>query len=111
MWISIIGDDSLTCKREEHNENDKSAVAIIWDDCVSKKIVGHVPLNWSKVASKFLQLKNHHIRVELTGMRLDWDSKYLQTIFFGDARVITWVKNSLGKLDNEFHVKVKKCVK
>ena len=37
MWISIIGDDSLTCEREEHNENDESAVAIIWDDCVSKK--------------------------------------------------------------------------
>ena len=31
--------------------------------------------------------------------------------FYGDARVITWVKNSLGKLDNELHVKVKKCVK
>ena len=22
VWIFIIGDDSLTCKREEHNEND-----------------------------------------------------------------------------------------
>ena len=28
---------------------------------VSKKI-GHVPLNRSKVASKFLQFTNHHIR-------------------------------------------------
>ena len=66
VWISITGGDSLTCEREEHNENDKSAVAIIWDDCVSKKIVGHVPLNWSKVAS----LTNHHIRVEVTGKRV-----------------------------------------
>ena len=70
VWISIIGDDSLTCEREEHNENDKSAVAIVWDDCVSKKIVGHVLLNWSKVASKFLQLTNHHIRAEVTGKRV-----------------------------------------
>ena len=70
MWISIIEDDSSTREREEHNENDKSAVAIIWDDCVSKKIVGHVPLNWSKVASKFLQLTNHHICVEVTGKRV-----------------------------------------
>ena len=71
MWISITEDDLLTCEREEHNENDKSAVAIMWDDCVSKMIVGHIPLNWSKVASKFLQLTNHHIRVEVTGKRVN----------------------------------------
>ena len=29
----------------------KNGVAIIWDDCVSKKIAGHFALNWSKVAS------------------------------------------------------------
>ena len=71
MWISIIGDDSLTREREEHNENGKNAVAVISDDCVSKKIVRHVPLNWSKVASKFLQFTNHHIRVEVTGKRVN----------------------------------------
>ena len=31
--------------------------------------------------------------------------------FFGDARVITWVKNVWEKLDNELYVKIKKCVK
>ena len=71
MWISIAGDDALTCKREEHNENDKNAVAIIWDDGVPKKRkVTHVPLNWSKVASKFLQFTNAHIHVEVTGKRV-----------------------------------------
>ena len=40
------------------------------DDCVSKKIVGHVFLNWSKVASKFFQFTNHHICVEVTGKRV-----------------------------------------
>ena len=35
--------------------------------CVSKKIVGHVPLNWSKVASKFLQFTNNLIHIEVTG--------------------------------------------
>ena len=44
----------LTCEREKYIENDKNAVAIIWDDCVSKKAVGHIPLKWSKVAFKFL---------------------------------------------------------
>ena len=66
---------------EEHNENDKNAVVIIWNDCVSKKIVGYVRLNWSKVAYKFLQFTNDHIRVEATGKEsilvLDWNSKYL----------------------------------
>ena len=116
MWISIIGDDSLTCEKEEHNENDKSAVAIIWDDCVSKMILGHVPLNWSKMASKFLQLANHHNRVEVTEKRVSRGVGFgtqntCKQFFYGDARVITWVKNNLEKLDNEFHVKVKKCVK
>ena len=67
----MIGDDSLTCKREEHNENDQTAVAIISVDCVSK-IVGHVPLSWSKMASKFLQITNYHIRVEVTGESQSW---------------------------------------
>ena len=26
VWILIIGNDSLTCEQEEHNENDKNAV-------------------------------------------------------------------------------------
>ena len=30
--------------------------------------------------------------------------------FYGNARVLTRIKNSLEKLDNELHVKVKKCV-
>ena len=30
VWTPIISDDSLTCKQEKHNENDKNAVAIIW---------------------------------------------------------------------------------
>ena len=43
----------------------------MWVDCVSKKMVRHVPLNWSKVASKFFQITNHHIRVEVTGKRVN----------------------------------------
>ena len=113
VWISITEDDSLTCEREEHNENDKIAVAIVWDDCFSKKIVGHVPLNWSKVASKFLWLTNHSCRGDWKESQL-WcwirTQNTCKLFFYGNTRVITWVKNSLEKLDNEFHIKVKKCV-
>ena len=72
------------------------------------------PLNWSKVASKFLQFTNHYIRIEVTGKRVSrgvrLELEYLSNIFFGDVRVITWVENGLEKLDNELHVKVKKFV-
>ena len=32
-------------------------------------------------------------------------------VLYGDPEVTTWLKNSLEKLDNELHIKVKKCVK
>ena len=101
---------------EAHNENDKNTVATLWVDCVSKKIVRHVPQNWSKVASKFLQFTNHHIRVKVTwktvnrgvGLGLEIPVNYF---LYGDTKIMTWVKNNLQKLDNELHVKVKECVK
>ena len=66
-----MGDDSLICEPEESNEHDKCAVAIVFDDCLLKKVVGHVPLYWSKLAFKFLQFQNHSIRVAVTGKGVD----------------------------------------
>ena len=34
-------------------------------------LVGHVPLNWSKAVSKFLQLTNHRVHVEMTEKRVN----------------------------------------
>ena len=39
-----MGDDLLICEPEESNEHDKYAVAMAFDDCLFKKVVGHVPL-------------------------------------------------------------------
>ena len=66
------------------------------------------------MTSKFLQFTNHHIRVEVAGKRvncsvglgLEIPVKY----FYGDVRIIIWLKNNLEKLDYELQVKVKKCV-
>ena len=68
---------------------------------VSEKIVGNVPLNWNKVASKFLQFTNNHIRVNVTGKRVNRGVELelkipVNYFFYGDARVITWLKNSLN---------------
>ena len=111
-----MGDDSLICEPEERNEHDKYVVAIVFDDCLLKKVVGHIPLYWSKLAFKFLQFQNHSIHVAVTGKRVirgaglgleipvDW-------FFYGGSRVIAWLKNSIEKLDRCIDKKVGKCVK
>ena len=38
---------------------------------VFQKIAGYVPLSWSKMASKFLQITNYHICAEVTGKRVN----------------------------------------
>ena len=86
IWNPLVGDDSLICEPEESNEHDKYAVAIVFDDCLLKKVVGHVPLYWSKLAFKFLQFKNHSILVAVTGKRVNRGAglalRYLLIIFF-----------------------------
>ena len=63
---------------------------------LSWQLVGHVPLNWSKVLSKLLKFTNHHVRVEVTGKRINCGFRLgleIQVnIFYGAARVITWMK-------------------
>ena len=52
VWHPIVGDESLICEQEKTNEYDRNAVPIMFDDCISKKVVQHVPFNWSKLAPK-----------------------------------------------------------
>ena len=40
-------------------------------DWLPWQLVGHVPLNWSKVLSKLLQFTNRHVRVEVNGKRIN----------------------------------------
>ena len=92
----LVGDDSLVCEREERNVYAENAVAVIFDDCISKKIVGHVPFSWSKLASMFLSVHNSCIRGTVTwkrvyrgaGLRLE---KPMHYTFYGDARVVLWL--------------------
>ena len=111
-----MGDDSLICGPGESNEHDKYAVAIVFDDCLLKQVVGHVPLYWSKLAFKFLQFQNHSIRVAVTGKRVNRGAGLdleipVDYFFYGGSRVIAWLKNSIEKLDRCVNEKVGKCVK
>ena len=91
-------------------------MSVMFDDCISKKIVVHVPFNLSKWVSKFQipvskSSYSRRCKSELTEV-LDLTRKYLLTIFFhGDSRVRTWFKRALEKSDNSLNVKVEKCVK
>ena len=66
-------------------------------DWLPWQVVGHVPLNWSKVLSKLLQFTNHHVRVGVTGKRVNrgfgLGLEILVNYFlYGDARIIIWMK-------------------
>ena len=76
----------------------------------------HLHLLPSPAPNFFSLVTNHHIRVEMTGKRVnrcvgsgsEIPGSYL---LYRDAKVITWVKNSLEILDNQLHVKLKKRIK
>ena len=116
IWNPLLGDDSLICEPEESNEHDKCTVAIVFDDCLLKKVAWHVPLYCSKLAFKFLQFQNHSIHVAGTGKRVNRGTGLGLEIpadyfFYGDSRVTAWLKNSFENLDRCIDGKVGKCVK
>ena len=68
-------------------------------DWLPWQLVGPVPLNWSKVLSKFLQFINHHFGVEVTGERANHGVGLgleipINRFFYGDARVAIWMKRA-----------------
>ena len=38
----LVGDEVLICERKETNEYDRDAVSVMFDDCISQKVVGNV---------------------------------------------------------------------
>ena len=92
----------MICEPEESNEHDKYAVAIVFDDCLLKKVVGHIPLYWNKLAFKFLQFKNYSIRVAVTGKRVNRGVGFgleisVDYFFYGDSRVMTIMAQKLHR--------------
>ena len=47
------------------------SLALLWIDWFPRQLVGHVALHWNKKVSKFLQFINYHVRVVMTGKRVN----------------------------------------
>lgn len=85
---------------------------------VSKNVVGHVPFNWSKLATTFLHFPNCHICIVETGK---WENRgagsglemSADNIFYRDSRVTNWnwLQKDFKKLDNSVNGEVEKCIK
>ena len=93
-----------------------NGVSVIFDDCISKNVVGHVPFNWSKLAAKFLQFPNHHIHVVVTDTRVNRSTEFgleipLDYIFYEDSGITNSYKKASKTVDNSLDVKGEKVVK
>ncbi|XP_044167110.1 uncharacterized protein LOC122951137 [Acropora millepora] len=70
-WKPKIGDLLLT-DREVSNEDDKFAVAVYeelaFDELYGKKIVGHLPVEFSRIAAYFIE-NDGEISCKVTGKR------------------------------------------
>lgn len=89
----------------------------MFDDCIiSENIVGHVPFNWSKLVTKFLQFPNHHIRVVVTETRMNQGAEFdleilLDCIFCGDSQSNNVGLESFKDSRQLLNVKEEKVVK
>ena len=75
----------------------------MFDDCISKKVIGHVPFSWGKLAVKFLEFSNHRICVVVIGKRVNRSAGFdleitVDYTFYGDSRVTTWLKKALERI-------------
>ena len=90
-------------------------VSILIENTFSTFNFQNAPLNWSEGASKFLQPANHHIRVEVTGNRVNrgvgLGLEISVNYFLWRCKSYNKVKNTLEKLDNELQMNVKKFAK
>ena len=65
IWTPIVG-ESLICAREEDNEHDRFAVAVVQSDGIADTIVGHLPRTISRLCSLFIGYHGS-IRCTITG--------------------------------------------
>ena len=93
IWVSLIGDESLICRKEKGNVYDPLAVLIIRGNVV----VGHVPQSVCGFFWKFLSLPNTSIRAPVVSKRVFRGAGYDLEIpacfvFLGHVKGVEWIK-------------------
>ena len=93
-------------------QHDKFAVAILLEE----KVVGHVPINLSKIFHEFLQIPNCTTGCKVTGKRVNRGAGYgleipVQYIFVGAEKAVEWAEKHIKKVFDNVNKKVIKCLK
>ena len=95
----------------------KTAVALIRISSYSEEmVVGHVPLNISKIVFMFLSLSHCVVDIFATEKRISWGGGYGLKIpanfyFYGPEKAINWLKNKINKIEEKLKDFVKDCLK
>ena len=98
IWIPLIGDESLICRKEKGNEYDPHAVAITRNNVV----VGHVRQNICNHFWKFLSLPKTSIRARVLGKTVSRSAGYgleIPSCMLYFSR--PYQRNSMGKEENQ----------
>ena len=93
IWVPLIRDESLICRKRKGNKCDPHAVAITRGNAV----VWHVPKNICDFFWKFLSLPNTSIRARVLGKRVNRGAGYgleipVCFVFQGHAKGAEWIK-------------------
>ena len=116
IWKSLIGDDSLSCKREDNSIHDENAAAVIHSKHIGLHAIGYVPFLYSSTFKTFLSLPNHTMRVLVTGKRINRGAGYgleipVEYAFNGNEKTLQWAKKNLDNIDANVNKKVGRCLK
>ena len=80
----------------------------MFDECISKDVVGHVPLNRPNSSFQFIIFAFFWLESEWTEFGLEIPLDYICN---SESRVKTWLKKAIEKVENSLNVKGEKVVK
>ena len=112
VWIPLIGDESLICRKEKGDEYDPHAVTITRNNVV----VGRVPQNIYDDFWEFLSQPKISIRARVLGKGVNRGIGYgleipVCFIFQGHAKGIAWVRKKIVDAEKMVQFRLEKCMK
>ena len=103
--------------KEQTNEFDKHAVAVVCINSLSKEVVaGYVPKFMSMFASMFLPLTECTLSIEVTGNLVNRGAGYGLEIsanfhFYGPENAIVWIRSKITNIEKKFNQNVNRYLK